>query len=464
MNQIQVYQSSKSGGWIEQCQPGSFRFDQEEQEMKLVMIYDDIEYQTVKGFGGAITESSAMTFARMNPDKQKEVLDYLFSDAGLRYTCARNAMGSCDFSRGDYSCCDQDGDTALESFNIAAELEYVIPMLKQSQSASGTEFTLMSTPWSPPSWMKTNGSMKNGGKLKGEYYDVWANYFVKYIEAYQKVGIEITYISIQNEPKAVQTWESCLFTAEEEKLFICDFLVPKLKGAGLSVKIVIWDHNKEAIFERARYILADSEVNEHVSAIAFHWYSGDHFENVRLCREMFPDKELIFTEGCVELTTTGTTMADKANAGELNNQDAQISPYEFGECYAHDILGNFNGGMDRYIDWNILLDQQGGPNHVGNYCSAPIICDLEKQEVLLQPSYYFISHFSRFIPNGSKRIAFSKYTDELEVTTFKTPEGEKIVIVMNTGNKDISYTLKDVSSKRIADFTAKAKSICTLVY
>ena len=183
-----------------------------------------------------------------------------------------------------------------------------------------------------------------------------------------------------------------------------------------------------------------------------------------LCKEFFPDKVLIFTEGCVELTTTQTTMAAKANSGVAGQIEASSAPWEFGECYAHDIMGNINQGLSHYIDWNLLLDEGGGPNHVGNYCSAPIICDTEQQKLIYQPSYCFIGHLSKYVPVGSKRIAHSKYTSDLEINTFVTPQGEKVVVVLNETESKLPLKIKDVVTNVIGETCIMPKSITTFIY
>lgn len=312
---------------------------------------------------------------------------------------------------------------------------------------------------------ETTGEMCHGGKLKPEHRQTMADYMVRFLQEYEKEGIHVGYLTIQNEPHAVQIWESCIYTTEDEKVFVRDFLAPALKKAGLDdVKIIVWDHNKENVFNRLREIRSDKEANDAVNGVAFHWYSGDHFENVALCAELFPGKELIFTEGCVEITKRAqTVMAKKANAdGETT--DAGKSPWTFGECYGHDILGNLNHGMNRSIDWNILLNEQGGPNHVGNYCSAPLIYDRDKKEVITQPSFTFISHFSRFIENGARRIAFSRYTDKLQVTSWAHENGTVTTVVMNETEEDIPFAIKDMESKGMIESMSKAHSIMTVVY
>ena len=459
-----MIQSKKEGAvWQRQLQPVCFQKDVNQDEMQLLMIYSDVQYQEIKGFGGALTQAAAFCFDRLDEAHKQEFLKLCFSEEGLAYNAGRTHIGSCDFSFGNFNYC-KEKDETLDSFSLACDEDYLLPLIKRVTDYCGESFSILASPWSPPAWMKTNDSMLQGGALKEEYYPLFAEYLARYLVEYEKRGVPVDRITIQNEPKATQKWESCLYSAEQERRFICDHLYPKFQQLGIQTKIIIWDHNKERVFTRARSILSDSRAREIVSGIAFHWYSGDHFENLRLCREFFPDKELIFTEGCVELTTTTTSMAEKAAQSGGQKADVEHSPWEFGECYAHDMIGNFNNGMSMFLDWNIALDMQGGPNHVGNYCSAPVICDTQNQKLYLQPAYYFIGHFSRFVPTGSKRIAYSSYGNDLMVSAFITPEQKKVIVVLNKAERGVPFKLKDEASDQIASLTASAKSIMTLIY
>lgn len=428
-------------------------------EMNLLMVYQDIQYQTINGFGGAFTESAAINYFNMNPDVRAQICEAYFGENGLRYNLGRTHIGSCDFSLGNYSYTTAD-DTQLAKFSIERDREKLLPFMHECNNFAAKSIKLMVSPWSPPAWMKDNKNLLTGGRLLPEYYADYATYLIKYLQAYQAEGFKIEYISVQNEPKAVQTWESCIYTAEEERVFIRDYLYPALVAANLtSVKIIIWDHNKERAFERPRQILSDPKVYKMIHGIGVHWYSGDHFDNLRLCKEFFPDKELIFTEGCVELSMNAPTNSGGNELVEVSN-----SPWEFGEKYAHDLIGNFNNGLSSYIDWNLLLDTQGGPNHVGNYCSAPIICDAVNQKIIFQPSYYFIGHLSKFVPVGSKRIAHSSFTNKLESVAFITPQQQVVVVVLNPSEKEIPIVLKDVVNEQIASLTISKQSITTLLY
>lgn len=417
---------------------------QDDRENQLINVYDDIEYQEIIGFGGALTEASAVTITKLSEDKQQEILQaYFDKDTGIGYTFCRSHINSCDFSLGNYSYVDVE-DPSLESFDISRDREAIMPLISKAANIAGDEFKLFSSPWSPPAWMKTNGEMNNGGKLKPEFLEVWAQYFVKYIQAYEAEGIRIWGLSVQNEAKAKQIWDSCIYTAEEEKDFVRDHLGPALEANGLShVKVMIWDHNKERVYDRAKVAFEDEAASKYIWGIGFHWYSGDHFEALSAVHDRFPDKALVFTEGCQE-------------------GGVHLNSWKTGERYAHDIMGNLNNWMSAWTDWNIVLDEQGGPNHVGNYCDAPIIADTIQNEVIYESSYYYIGQFSKFILPGAKRIASSKYTDQLETSAFKNPDGSIVVVILNRTDNTIPYALR--YQGQLADTACPPHSIQTLIF
>lgn len=383
-------------------------------EMEAVNFYPEITYQTVQGFGGSLTEACGYTFSRMSDSSRKKILDAYFGANSSNYCFLRMSIDSCDFSLGNYSAIVDPEDTELKSFSLKREEQYIFPLLEAAQQAAGVPLNIMLTPWSPPAFMKSNGQKNGGGFLKPEYRMLWAQYICRYIKEYQNRGYFVGMLSIQNEPNAVQKWDSCIFTSEQEKEFLRDYLYPALQKNGLGeIKVCIWDHNKERAFERACDIL-DRNTDKMVQGIAFHWYSGDHFDAVKLIRDKFPDKTLVFSEGCVEYSRFDV--------------DDQLSN---AQMYAHDMVGNLNAGMNISIDWNIILDETGGPNHVGNYCDAPIMCNTETDTVETKLSYTYISHFSRYIQPGAKRIATSQYTDKLEVTAFLNPDSGLVAVLLN---------------------------------
>lgn len=422
-----------------------FLADPEERENELVSIYEELQYQEIEGFGGAFTEAAAVTYYKMSPEKRKEIMDAYFTPGkGLEYSLCRTHINSCDFSTGNYAYDEVDGDTELKNFNIDRDRKALIPMIKEAEKAKGGKFKLFASPWSPPAWMKDTGMMNKGGRLKDEYRQVWAKYFARYIKEYAAEGIDIWGVTIQNEPKAVQPWDSCIFTAEEERDFIKCYLGPELEKEGLGdVKIIFWDHNKERVYERAKVMLSDSKAASYVWGIGFHMYAGSHLENLAITHEVFPGFKLIATEGCV---------------GKHEHKGL----WETGEIYGHTMLGDLNNWTVAWTDWNLLLDKQGGPNHVQNYCDAPVSGDTEKDEVIYAVSYYYVGHFSKFIRPGAKRIGFSKFTEKLEVTAFKNINGEVAVVVMNRGDEAIDFYLR--SEHGVAPAKSMPHSIMTLVY
>lgn len=419
--------------------------------MHVVNLYPELRKQKITGFGGAFTEAAATGFGSLTKEAREEFLEGCFGREGLRYNMGRVHINSCDFALGNYTYVEE-GDETLSTFDIAHDKKEIFPLVKaalkkheEGAGAMGEEaaFSLLASPWSPPAYMKTNKEMNHGGKLKETYYALWAEYYVKYLEACKKEGIEIKYLTVQNEPEAVQTWDSCIYTAGEEGLFAADYLIPALRKAGFSdVEVFIWDHNKEAMYDRARESFSVEGCREKVSGVAVHWYTGDHFDAIRAVKKAFPEKKVFFTEGCVEYSRF-------AESGEVQKA----------EMYAHDMLGNLKAGVEAFLDWNLLLDEKGGPNHVGNFCAAPIMCDgsggLQKRL-----SYYYIGHFSRYIRPGAVQIMTSCYTDGVEVLAFLNPDGERVIVILNKGSRDFALSVRE--NGRGISCTAGAHSIMTV--
>ncbi|MDD6304212.1 MAG: glycoside hydrolase family 30 beta sandwich domain-containing protein [Lachnospiraceae bacterium] len=415
-----------------------------EDVMHVINIYPEVKYQKFRGFGGAFTEASAHNYAGMNEKTRQEFQKAYFSAEGLNYNLGRIHMNSCDFALGNYDYL-APGDETLESFDISHDRKEIIPMIHDAQKNAAEPMEFLVSPWSPPAFMKTNGEMNHGGSLKKKYYDLWARYFAKFIREYEKEGIEIGYLTVQNEPQAVQTWDSCIYSSEEESIFVKNHLGPVLEEAGLSgVKIFVWDHNKEEGYQRMKEVIEDPAARKYVSGTAMHWYTGDHFESIELILKQFPEMEVFFTEGCVEYSRF-------ADSGET----------EKAEMYAHDILGNLNAGITASFDWNLLLDEKGGPNHVGNFCAAPIMCDSKNDTFEKRLSYYYIGQFSRYIKPGAVRIGSTRYTDKIEITAFCNPDGERVVVLLNKSKEDIPVTLRE--NGKGLELTVAANSIVTVL-
>jgi glucosylceramidase len=395
-----------------------------------IFVNPKVTFQTFVGIGAALTDAAAETFYKLNKDQQEIFLDSYFSkDKGIGYTLVRTIIHSCDFSNESYTYIEE-GDESLESFSIERDLKHRIPFTKRVLDVATKDIVVYASPWSPPAFMKTNNNMLLGGKLKKEYYPAWANYFAKFIKAYENEGIPIWGLTIQNEPMAVQRWESCIYTAEEERDFLKYHLGPTLEREGLKdKKIIVWDHNRDLLFDRASVILNDPEANKYVWGTGFHWYEDwkdgkPMFNNVGKVATAFPDKKLIFTEGCNE-------------GFDINRiQDPKLP-----ERYAKAMINDFNNGTVAWTDWNILLNEYGGPNHVGNFCFAPVHGDTSSGKLLFTNSYYYIGHFSKFIRPGAKRVSSGTTSNRISSTSFMNQDGSLVVIALNEEEEAVDYFL-----------------------
>ena len=378
-------------------------------------------YQTHIGFGGAFTESAAYTLSLLPKEKQDEIIHAYFSKEGLSYNLGRTHIHSCDFSLENYTYV-AEHDKDLKTFDLSHEEKWVIPMIKKAL-AYEPELKLLASPWSPPAWMKSNNNMNFGGYLLEEFYQPWANYYIKYLDEMKKRGINFWALTVQNEPAAVQTWDSCIYTAEQERDFVKHYLGPTVEKSPYDVKILGWDHNRDIIVERAATMLLDPEANKYIWGIASHWYVSEQFENLSIVHEMFPDKHLVFTEGCIE-------------------GGPKPLAWHTGERYARNIIGDLNNHLEGFIDWNLILNEEGGPNHVKNYCDAPILVDRNTQTIIYNSSYYYIGHFSKFIRPEAKRIhAQSNLPDKIYQTSYQNANGELVVVIQNESDNDQDITI-----------------------
>ena len=415
-------------------------------EMKQLVIYPDEKETTIRGFGGAFTEAAAHTYMGLPEDKKDNLIEDLYGDSGLRYTMGRIHMNSCDFALGNYTYIEE-GDETLDTFDISHDKKEIIPMIEAATKKLGRQPVLMMAPWSPPPFMKTNGEMNHGGKLKSEYKELWAKYYVRFIEEYRSIGIDISFTSIQNEPMATQTWDSCIYTAQDEAEFVADYLGPAMEKAGLldKMKIFVWDHNKEISYVRLKEILERKGAEKYVSGCAVHWYTGDHFENLHLIKKHFPEKEIFFTEGCVEYSRL-------SDASDVQNA----------EMYAHQMIGNLKGGITAIFDWNLIVDFKGGPNHVGNYCDAPIKALESGKDYEKKLSYYYIGHMTRYIKEGANLIWSSNYTDKLDALASLNPDGQRVVVILNKSGEELPVELREGDES--TRLTLAPHSIQTVLY
>lgn len=416
-----------------------------------IFVNPDKRYQTLLGIGGAITDASAEVYATLDQKTQREFMQaYYDQDKGLGYSLLRTTIHSSDFASSSYTYIEE-GDKALNTFDIAPDKKHRIPMIKQAIRAAGGSITTYASPWSAPAFMKDTNNMLQGGKLLPEYRDTWATYFTKFIRAYEQEGIPIWGITVQNEPMAKQTWESMIFTAEEERDFLKNHLGPIMHQSGLGdKKIIVWDHNRDLITHRANTILSDPEAAKYVWGVGFHWYetwTGGQpmFGNVAEVKQAFPHINLLLTEATVE----------KFDAARYHH-------WPNAERYGNSIVNDFNAGAAGWTDWNMLLDDKGGPNHVGNFCFAPIHADSKTGKLIYTPTYYYLGHFSRFIRPEAQRVSAVSSRSALQTTSFINADNQLATVVLNLSDAAVTYRIYIGTQETTV--TIPARAIQTLVY
>lgn len=427
------------GGIGRYTQEGSLKPDTKNTENQVINLHPDLQYEAFEGFGGAVTDAAAYVYSLMERQQKEEVLRTYFEKEKLGYRLLRVPIDSCDFSLETY-------DSLAEKEPLRVSIEragkYVFPMLKDIFEVCEEPPEIMVSPWSPPEYMKTNEKRQRGGHLKEEFYPQWAEYLCQYILALENQGFPVKRMSIQNEANASQKWDSCIYTAEEEKKFLKNALYPALLKHGLThVEIYLWDHNKERLYERAAEII-DSETEEMVTGMAFHWYSGDHFEEMDLVRKTYPNLKLILSESCLEYC-------------KFRSDDVTEGVFSL----VHELIGDLNHGMTMFHDWNLCLDETGGPNYVGNFCHAPYLFHREKKRLLPQPTLDCFYHVSHFIRPGSVRIAHSVYTDKIETTAYKREDGSIAMVCLNRTEKQLPVHLR--INKKTAEFMLLPQSVTT---
>lgn len=430
-NKIQIYTTAKDTE-LKLSKTGDLVFSKKNQTLETeiaVFVNPKKQFQEFLGIGGAITDASSEVFSKLNENQQQELLKSYFGSEGIGYNIIRTSIHSSDFGLGSHTYI-QENDAELKTFSIAKDKEKRIPFIKRAIKLIEDDLVFYASPWSPPAFMKTNKNMLRGGKLLPKFRQAWANYYVKFIKAYEEEGIPVWGLTIQNEPMAVQRWESCIYTAEEERDFLKDYLGPTLEKEGLSDKnIIVWDHNRDLISERANMIFEDEEAAKYAWGIGFHWYETwtgglPKYDNLKNIKESFPSKNMMFTEGCQEGFDT-----------------ERLHYWPNAERYGNSMINDFNSGVVGWTDWNILLDERGGPNHVQNFCFAPIHADTKTGQLIYTPTYYYIGHFSKFISPGAKRVSTTTSRTTLESTSFLNKDGSLITVVMNKTDQSIRYKL-----------------------
>lgn len=447
--EVTVYETSAAGNKLEQIKD----FASSGREAVILLIPEET-FQTITGFGGSFTEASAHLLNNLSEENRKLILEAYFGEDGARYSLTRTHINSCDFSLSNYSYAPVEGDIELTNFSVDEDRDDLIPMIKDAMAISKEGFKIVSSPWTAPPWMKDNQSWV-GGKLLPEYYDTWALFFSKYIDAYNAEGIDIWGISVENEPLGNgNNWESMHFSAEEMTAFVSDHLGPALASKGKGhVKILGYDQNRDHLKEWVDVMFKDEASSKYYDGTAIHWYASTYEifpEALQYAHQKAPDKYLIQSEACIdsevpkwrddawywsrEATDWGWDWAPE-DQKYLHPKYAPVNRY------ARDIIGCLNNWVDGWIDWNMVLDIQGGPNWFKNWCLAPVIVDPDRDEVYFTPMYYTLSHFSRFVRPGARRIGFENSNESLMVTAAENPDGSIAVVVFNEGDQRENFVL-----------------------
>lgn len=453
---FEVYETSAGGHKLTKLT----EFESREDELTL-KILPDKKYQTITGFGGSFTEASAYLLNKLSAENRDKILEAYFGESGARYSLTRTHMNSCDFSLSNYSYAPVEDDMELKHFSVQEDQDDIIPMIKEAMAKSKEGFKIIASPWTAPPWMKDNKDWR-GGKLLPEYYETWALFFSKYVDAYNSEGIDIWGFTVENEPLGNDNnWESMHFSPEEMTAFVQNHLGPKLNADGKGyLKILGYDQNREHLKEWVDEMFKDKNSAKYFSGTAVHWYASTFHvfpEELQYAHQKAPDKHLIQTEACVdaevpkwqddawywskEATDWGWDWAPE--------KDKPMHPkYVPVYRYARDIIGCLNNWVDGWVDWNMVLDRQGGPNWFKNWCVAPVIVDPEGDEVYFTPLYYTLSHFSKFIRPGATRIGFEINSDQLQVTAAQNPDGTIAVLVLNEHSepKNLSLSLGEKHS------------------
>ncbi|SNT34601.1 glucosylceramidase [Ekhidna lutea] len=445
---LQVFETSASGNKYTELIDWSG-----DQSDATIVINPEDTFQVITGIGGSFTESSAYLLNKLSPENKSKILEAYFGDAGARYSLTRTHINSCDFSLSNYAYVEE-GDTALATFSIEEDRDDVIPMIKDAMDVSSDGFKIISSPWTAPPWMKDNNSWV-GGKLLNEHYSTWARYFSKYIEAYNAEGIDIWGVTFENEPLGNgSNWESMHYAPEEMVDFVQNYLGPQLEKDGHETKIFGYDQNRgEELIDWAEKMYEDEASSRYFDGTAVHWYASTfkwYGEALQKVHQMSPEKYLIETEGCVdaevpkwkdddwywskEATDWGWDWAPEEQKGD---HPKYVPVYR----YARDMIGCLNNWVDGWVDWNMVLDRQGGPNWFKNWCVAPVIVDPDQDEVYFTPLYYVMKHFSRHIRPGAVKIGIEISNDELMATAVKNPDGTIAVVVLNMSDNDKGFTI-----------------------
>lgn len=444
-----------------------------ENNSSVIKLIPDQKYQKIVGIGGSFTESSAYALNQLSKEKRSEVIKAYFSPSAASYSLTRTHINSCDFSLSNYAYAPVADDTLLEHFSLKEDMADLIPLIKDAMMLEGASFKIIASPWTAPPWMKDNNAW-NGGALKAEYYPAWALYFSKYIKAYQELGIPIWAVTVENEPLGNGAqWESMIFSASQMTDFIKNNLGPQFTADSIGTKILVYDQNRDHLQDWAKEILGDKQAAAYVWGTAVHWYSSTfewYPQDLTDVHNLFPDKHLMHTEGCIDSEVPvwqndawyWTKEATDWGFDWAPDADKPLHPkYAPVYRYARDIIGGLNSWLTGWIDWNIVLDDKGGPNHASNWCIAPVIVKPETDEVYYTPLYYVMSHFSKYIRPGATRIGIESDIKDLMVTACLNVDNSIAVAVLNQTENPMEFTVS--LYEKMVEVTIPGSALQTII-
>ncbi|GAB6021260.1 hypothetical protein CHUAL_003874 [Chamberlinius hualienensis] len=438
--------------------------------LETITLLRNEKKQKIFGFGGAVTDSATMNILNLTDATRQKLLHSYFASDGIEYTFLRVPIGGSDFSTRPYTYNDhQLDDFHLTKFSLANEdRKFKIPIIKQILSMTTRPIKLFGSPWSAPSWMKTNNNIMGYGTLKGtsggQYYQTWALYFAKFLIEYKKYGIDFWAVTAQNEPVAGYIpffpFNALGFTPESQRIFIENNLGPMLKNNGFDkTKIIILDDQRLFLPVWADIVLKNnSKVKNYVDGIGVHWYANtiSPLELLDRTHDKHPDIFILSTEACEGFIMFATHV-------DLGNWDR-------GENYATDIIETLSHWTVGWVDWNIALDMEGGPNWANNVVDSPIIVNQDKDEFYKQPMFYALGHFSKFVSPGcvviNTQTSYSNFTrnPKIQHIAFECPQKQStVLIIMNRSDEEKTVNVKD-SDTRIFTVTVEERSINTFVW
>ncbi|XP_038624984.1 lysosomal acid glucosylceramidase [Tachyglossus aculeatus] len=435
------YETSRAGRRFELSQ-GAIRPNRTGRGLLLTLRPQQL-FQRIKGFGGAMTDAAALNILGLSPPAQDQLLRAYFSEDGIEYNVVRVPMASCDFSIRVYTYADSPGDFQLLNFSLPEEdTRLKIPLLHRALALAARPVSLFASPWTAPVWMKTNGAVNGKGTLKGQpgdrYHRTWADYFVKFLDAYAAHGLRFWAVTAENEPSAGllsgYPFQCLGFTPEHQRDFIARDLGPALAASAHSAtRLLMLDDQRLLLPRWAQVVLGDPSAARYVHGVAVHWYLdflAPANATLGETHRLFPDTMLFASEACV--------------GSKFWEQSVRLGSWDRGNRYSHSIISNLLHHVAGWTDWNLALNPDGGPNWVRNFVDSPVIVDLAHDAFYKQPMFYHLGHFSKFIPEGSRRAGLdASGPSELEAVAVLRPDGAAVVVVLNSSFRDVPLTLED---------------------